>query len=110
MRYFWLIFVYVAVLVGCTCGHPQPTRSSPDLSAWPPQPRPPVRGVDPSCRHWVSIRLPTGLHVTRDEWFHYVFTGFERCRLTVGHKMITGIKEEIDFRRDGTNAFTYVTG
>jgi hypothetical protein len=53
--------------------------------------------------------VPTGISITRKgNTFDYVFTGFETVHLTVGHKMITGIREEVDFRRDGRSAGTSV--
>jgi hypothetical protein len=65
-------------------------------STFPP-PREPVPDADPSRRHPVSISVPTGLRSTRKgNAFDYVFTGFETARLTVGHKMITGVSEEVD--------------
>jgi hypothetical protein len=58
----------------------------------------------------VSVRVPTGLRIDGESNpFHYAFTGFKTAHLTVGHKMITGVEEQVDFRRDGTNAGTSIS-
>jgi hypothetical protein len=46
--------------------------------------------------------VPTGLRLARNgDTFHYVFTGLETGHITVGYKMLTGVIEEVKFRRDG---------
>jgi hypothetical protein len=53
--------------------------------------------------------VPTGLRITRKgNAFDYVFTGFETAHLTIGHKMITGVQEEVDFGGDGRSGGTSV--
>jgi len=61
-----------------------------------PPPREPIPDADPSRRYPVSISVPTGLRIARESnTFHCVFTGVETAHLTVGHKMITGVQEEV---------------
>jgi hypothetical protein len=75
-----------------------------------PPPREPVPDADPSRRHPVSISVPTGLRIERKgNTFDYVFTGFETAYLTVGFKMLTGVEEQVDLRRDGTNGGTSIS-
>ena len=72
-----------------------------------PPPREPVADADPSRRSRVSIRVPTGLRIARQNGrTNYVFTGFEAADITVGHKMITGWREEVHLSQDGKPAGT----
>jgi hypothetical protein len=76
-----------------------------------PPPREPIPDADPSRRHPVSISVPTGIRITRNgNTFDYVFTGFETARLTVGYKMVTGVSQEVDSRRDGKDTGTSIAG
>lgn len=79
-------------------------------SSFPP-PREPVPDADPSRRRAVDISVPTGLRSMRKgNTFDYVFTGFETARLTVGYKMVTGVSEEVDSRRNGKDSGTSIAG
>jgi hypothetical protein len=61
-----------------------------------PPPLEPVPDADPSQRHPVTISVPMGIRIAwESNAFHYVFTGLETAHLTVGHKMITGVQEEV---------------
>ncbi len=97
-------------LAGCA-GRRHEGRPAAALGSWPPQPPPPVANADPSRRHRVSIRVPTGFRVARrGDMLVFNFTSYEKTNLTVGYRMLLGITEEIDFSRNGKDAGTYTCG
>ncbi len=94
MRHASTIFVCAAVLVGC---HSTPTKQ-PNVSCEPfAQPRPPLPDADPTRRRLMSIQVPTGVQIVqRRGRSRLVFTGFQAAQITVGHKMLAGVTEELE--------------
>ncbi len=99
------------MLAGCTSSHRESPTSSSTLPTSPLQPLPPIADADPSRRHAASIRVPTGVRAVREseelrsttelvQW-HLAFTGYETASLTVGHKMVTGVRVETTLRDGG---------
>src|SRR5258706_11621065 len=80
-------------LAGCA-GRRHEGRPAAAPGSWPPQPPPPVANADPSRRHRVSIRVPTGFRVARrGDMLVFNFTSYEKTNLTVGYRMLLGITE-----------------
>ena len=101
MQCMCVILISLATCIGCRSVAPKATATA--QSSTDPFPIiPPIADADPSVRHAVPVRVPTGMVVVRHgDSLRVSFPTLATTNVVVGHKMVTGITREDSIYHDG---------